>query len=137
MQLEPELQSELQTLIANWVKDRKPSITSAVIVVCVQIDHDDKSNSASESILDKSIGVLGLCARSENALNNGGGSIRPGSIRTVRDIVRSGGHEILGCRNMGYKSILEIREALSAHGVKLDHTWKLRKSLNRGWVPNI
>ena len=64
------------------------------------------------SILDHSIGVLGLSKRVENHLLYEGKPL-------VRDLVHTTAQELLAMRGMGKTGLREIRSRLREHGLSL------------------
>src|SRR5438309_7152345 len=59
-----------------------------------------------DCILDQSVEVLELNARSSTCLSNAG-------IRTIRDLLRQSDYDLLHIKNLGRKSLREIREKLA------------------------
>jgi len=59
-----------------------------------------------DCMLDQSVEVLELNARSNNCLSNAG-------IRTIRDLLRQSEYDLLHIKNLGRKSLREIREKLA------------------------
>jgi hypothetical protein len=59
-----------------------------------------------DCILDQSVEVLELNARSSTCLSNAG-------IRTIRDLLRQSDYQLLHIKNLGRKSLREIREKLA------------------------
>src|SRR5437879_10073831 len=59
-----------------------------------------------DCMLDQSVEVLELDARSNNCLSNAG-------IRTIRDLLRQSEYDLLHIKNLGRKSLREIREKLA------------------------
>ena len=65
-----------------------------------------------EAVLGKTIDELDLSVRSANCLKNA-------NIHTLGDLVRRSEKEMLETKNFGRKSLDEVQEILSEHGLSL------------------
>jgi DNA-directed RNA polymerase subunit alpha len=96
------LQDGLNIFLGSKPKEEKP-------VSSIEVIQQEKI----KELLDQPIEILGLSSRPFNCLSQS-------SIKTLRDLVTKQDDEVANMRNLGKKSIEEIKEKLAEHNLTLN-----------------
>ena len=103
---------EALSLAATLLKDQLAIFIESEASMVEEVDTETPELSGLEAVLGKTIDELDLSVRSANCLKNA-------NIHNLRDLVSRSEKEMLETKNFGRKSLDEVQEILSEHGLSL------------------